>query len=48
MLKPVLNRNFVLACFADCPADNYAHQLAQFLYEPLHLLLLLIKPIDNG
>ncbi len=35
MLKPVSNRNFLLACLADCPADNHARQLAQFLYETL-------------
>jgi len=35
MLKPVSNRKSVLACLADCPADNHAHQLAQFLYETL-------------
>ena len=35
MLKSVLNRNSVLACYADCPADNHARQLALFLYETL-------------
>jgi hypothetical protein len=35
MLKSVSNRNSVLACLADCPADNHARQLAQFLYETL-------------
>jgi hypothetical protein len=35
MLKSVLNRNSLLACSADCPADNHARQLAQFLYETL-------------
>ena len=35
MLKPVSNRDSVLACSADCPADNHAPQLAQFLYETL-------------
>ena len=35
MLKPVSNRNSLLACVADCPADNHARQLAQFLYETL-------------
>src|SRR5690606_41783793 len=35
MLKPVLNRNSVLACSADCPADNHARPLAQFLYGTL-------------
>ena len=35
MLQPVLNRNIVLASSADCPADNHARQLAQFLYETL-------------
>src|SRR5690606_520618 len=38
MLKSVLNRNIVLACSADCPADNHACQLAQFLYETLALI----------
>ena len=32
MLKPISNRNFLLACSADCPADNHARQLAKFLY----------------
>lgn len=32
MLRPVLILNSVLACLADCPADNHARQLAQFLY----------------
>jgi len=35
MLKPVSNRNSMLACLADCPADNHARQLAQFLYKTL-------------
>ena len=35
MLKPVLIRNSVLASLADCPADNHARPLAQFLYETL-------------
>ena len=35
MLKPVSNRKSVLACFTDCPADNHARQLAQFLYGTL-------------
>ena len=35
MLKPILNQNSVHACFADCPADNHARQLALFLYETL-------------
>lgn len=35
MLKLVLNRNFQLACCADCPADNHARQPALFLYETL-------------
>jgi hypothetical protein len=34
MLNSVLNRNIVLACLADCPADNHARQLAQFLCVP--------------
>ena len=33
--KPVSIRNSVLACLADCPADNHALQLAQFLYGTL-------------
>ncbi len=33
MLKSVSNRNSMLACLADCPADNHSHKLAQFLYE---------------
>ena len=32
MLESVLNRNSVLTCLADCPADNTARQLAKFLY----------------
>jgi hypothetical protein len=35
MLNQFSNRNSVLACFADCPADNHARPLAQFLYETL-------------
>ena len=35
MLNWFLNRNIVLACLADCPTDNHARQLAQFLYEAL-------------
>ena len=38
MLKSVLNRNSVLTCLADCPADNHAGPLAQFLYETLPLI----------
>jgi len=38
MLKPVLNRNIVLTCLADCPADNHARPLAQFLYEALGVI----------
>jgi hypothetical protein len=38
MLKPVFNRNIVLACLADCPADNHAGPLAQFLYETLAVI----------
>jgi hypothetical protein len=33
------NRNILLACSADCPADNHARQLAQFLYETLGFIL---------
>ena len=39
MLKLVSNRNSLLACSADCPADNHARQLAQFLYETLAKIL---------
>ena len=39
MLKPVSNRNSVLACSADCPADNHARQLAQFLYGTLAIIM---------
>ncbi len=35
MLKIVSNRSSALACSADCPAENHARQLAQFLYETL-------------
>ena len=35
MLKPISNPNSLLACCADCPADNHARQLALFLYETL-------------
>ncbi len=35
MLNWFLNPNSLLAYIADCPADNHAHQLAQFLYETL-------------
>jgi len=35
MLNLVSNRSSVLACLADCPADNHARQLALFLYEAL-------------
>ncbi len=35
MLKSVSIRKSLLACSADCPADNHARQLAQFLYETL-------------
>lgn len=35
MLKSVSVRKTVLSCKADCPADNQARQLAQFLYETL-------------
>jgi hypothetical protein len=38
MLKSVLNRKFVLACLADCPADNHARPLAQFLYGTLYTI----------
>ncbi|GAA4425347.1 hypothetical protein GCM10023188_06190 [Pontibacter saemangeumensis] len=39
MLKPVSNGNILLACLADCPADNHARPLAQFLYETLAMIL---------
>lgn len=32
MFKSVLNRNSVLQCSANCPTDNHALQLTQFLY----------------
>ncbi len=35
MLKSVFNPHIVLACIADCPADNHSRMLAQFLYETL-------------
>jgi len=35
MRKLVSNRNSLFACLADCPMDNHARQLAQFLYETL-------------
>ncbi len=38
MLKSVSNRNSVLACSADCPADNHARPLAQFLYGTLYTI----------
>jgi len=38
MLQSVSNRNSVVACFADCPTDNHARPLAQFLYETLCLM----------
>ena len=44
MLKPVMNRSSVLACLADCPADNHARQLALFLYGTLYSIIK-IKPL---
>src|SRR5690606_37599010 len=38
MLNLFSNRNLVLACSADCPADNHARPLAQFLYETLYAI----------
>jgi hypothetical protein len=38
MLKPISNPNSLLACCADCPADNHARQLALFLYETLAII----------
>jgi len=35
MLNPVLNRKAEFTNLAECPADNHACQLAQFLYEKL-------------
>lgn len=35
MLNLFLNPRLVLACLEDCPADNHARQLAQFLYGTL-------------
>ena len=47
MLKPVSIRSSVLACSADCPADNPARQLAQFLYETLATSGLEINRVNN-
>ena len=47
MLKPVLNRKSVLACLADCPADNHARQLAQFLYGTLSTIAPDSLRLDN-
>lgn len=44
MLKPVSNRSPVLSSLADCPADNHARQLAQFLYETLATIMKKILP----
>ncbi len=38
MLNLFSNRKSVLACLADCPADNHARPLAQFLYETLYAI----------
>ncbi len=38
MIRPVSIGDLVLACLADCPADNHARQLAQFLYETLETI----------
>ena len=35
MLNPVMTRKSVLACSANCPADNQARQQALFLYGTL-------------
>ncbi len=35
MLNLFLNRNIVLACLSDCPADNHSRPFALFLYETL-------------
>ena len=43
MLKPVSNRNFLLACSADCPADNHVRQLALFLYGTLAIIMKKIR-----
>jgi hypothetical protein len=54
MLKPVSIPNFLFAYSADCPSDNYAHPLAQFLYETLGTItvsFILVKAghlIDGG
>ncbi len=54
MLNQVSNRNIKLACSADCPADNHARQLAQFLYGTLGTItvsFILVKAghlIDGG
>ena len=47
MLKSISIRNFQLACSADCPADNHARQLAQFLYETLPKTPLTNKTQEN-
>jgi hypothetical protein len=47
MLNLFLNRKSVLACSADCPADNHARQLAQFLYETLQHIKTMLKPVSN-
>jgi uncharacterized damage-inducible protein DinB len=39
MLNLFLNRNPVLPFLADCPADNHASQLAQFLYGTLPFIV---------
>ncbi len=38
MIRPVSIGDLVLACLADCPADNHARQLALFLYETLPVI----------
>ena len=38
MLNLFLYRKSVLACSTDCPADNHARPLAQFLYGTLYTI----------
>jgi len=45
MLNLFLNRSSALACLADCPADNHARQLAQFLYGTLAVMVI---PFDTA
>ena len=51
MLEPVSNRKSVLACSADCPADNHARQLCFYTgrsqYGLENLILLNLKMTKN-